>query len=107
MISTHILDTSCGDPAANVSVHLEKRVDGDWQTLATVHTNQDGRSAYDCPFEAGAYRLLFAVEDYFKKKNVESFFLITPVVFNITDTKRKYHVPLLVNPYGYSTYRGS
>ncbi len=107
MISTHILDTSSGQPAANVSVHLEKRVDGDWKTLAKELTNTDGRIAFDCPYEAGAYRLLFAVEDYFKTKKVESFFLITPVVFNITDTKRKYHVPLLVNPYGYSTYRGS
>lgn len=107
MISTHILDTSLGNPAKDVSVRLEKRVDGDWQTMFTDLTNADGRIAFDCPYEAGVYRLLFSVEDYFKKQGKESFFLITPVVFQITDTKRKYHVPLLLNPYGYSTYRGS
>ena len=107
MISTHILDTAVGDPAANVQVKLEKRVDHDWQLVGEDKTNDDGRIAFDCPKEAGYYRLLFDVEDYYTKQKVESFYLRVPVVFNITDTSRKYHVPLLLNPFGYSTYRGS
>lgn len=107
MISTHILDTSIGHPATGVSVKLEKRVEGEWKTLFNDVTNQDGRIVFDCPYEEGVYRLLFSVEEYFKSQKTESFFLTTPVVFNITNTKRKYHVPLLLNPYGYSTYRGS
>ncbi|MGE3262339.1 MAG: hydroxyisourate hydrolase [Bacteriovoracia bacterium] len=107
MISTHILDTSLGNPAAQVTVQLEKKDGGSWDILATEKTNADGRIAFDCALEAGGYRLQFFVDDYFKKNNVKPFFTIVPVHFEISDTKRKYHVPLLLNPYGYSTYRGS
>lgn len=107
MISTHILDTSVGTPASNVKITLEKFIDGVWKELAQGTTNTDGRHAFDIPNVAGKYRLNFYTEEYFKKNNTPSFFLDTPVAFNITDTARKYHVPLLLNPYGYSTYRGS
>lgn len=107
MISTHILDTSVGSPAPNVKVTLEKFSDGSWQEIASGQTNEDGRHAFDIEAVAGQYRINFFTVDYFKKSNQASFFLDTPVAFNITDTKRKYHVPLLLNPYGYSTYRGS
>jgi 5-hydroxyisourate hydrolase len=107
MISTHILDTSLGMPAKDVSVVLEKLEGLEWQKLFESKTNTDGRIAFDCAYEAGDYRLTFDIVDYFKSHNQESFFLNTPVAFRITDTKRKYHVPLLLNPYGYSTYRGS
>ena len=107
MISTHILDTSVGSPAANVKVTLEKRVNHDWQEIETSLTNTDGRIVFNSPYETGDYRLLFDVEEYFSKLKQESFFLKVPVVFKITNTERKYHVPLLLNPYGYSTYRGS
>ena len=107
MISTHVLDTSVGNPAANIPVTLEKRVEGDWKKLGKGATNGDGRIAFDCPSEEGVYRLLFETEDYVSSQNKEHFFLKTPVIFEIKDTNRKYHVPLLLNPYGYSTYRGS
>lgn len=107
MISTHILDTSVGHPAANVKVTLEKFTDGVWTELATGSTNDDGRMAFDIASESGKYRINFFTEEYFKRNKQSSFFLDTPVAFNITDTGRKYHVPLLLNPYGYSTYRGS
>lgn len=107
MISTHILDTSIGNPAAGVKVTLEKEVNGQWTILANAQTNDDGRHAFDIPFEPGNYRLQFYTTDYFKKSKQESFFLDTPVAFAINDTNRKYHVPLLLNPFGYSTYRGS
>ncbi|MBY0517180.1 MAG: hydroxyisourate hydrolase [Bacteriovoracaceae bacterium] len=105
MISTHILDTSRGLPAANVKVVLEKKTANNWNEVGSGVTNTDGRHAFEIPYEAGDYRLTFMIEDYFK--NQESFFLNTPVVFRVSDTKRKYHVPLLLNPYGLSTYRGS
>lgn len=107
MISTHILDTMAGDPAANVTVKLEMKHGDEWAVVSESRTNDDGRISFDCKSEAGDYRLTFNSDEYFKSKNVECFFLATPVVFRITNTNRKYHVPLLLNPYGYSTYRGS
>lgn len=105
MISTHILDTTKGMPAAAVEVLLEKKNGAEWTTLATAKTNNDGRIVYDIAPVAGSYRLTFMIEDYFKGQ--EHFFLNTPISFLIKDTNRKYHVPILLNPYGYSTYRGS
>lgn len=107
MISTHILDTSLGHPAEGVAVTLETQVGNDWKLLGREETNSDGRIAFACPASQGVYRLTFEIEAYFKKQNLTPFFLTSPVIFQITDTKRKYHVPLLLNPYGYSTYRGS
>jgi 5-hydroxyisourate hydrolase len=107
MISTHILDTTTGFPAGNVEVCLEKKDGESWEIVATARTNDDGRIAYNNPAEAGDYRLTFKIEEYFAASNREHFFLDSPVIFRITDTNRKYHVPLLINPFGQSTYRGS
>jgi 5-hydroxyisourate hydrolase len=105
MISTHILDTTKGVPANDVTVVLEQLNQNIWKEIGTDKTNTDGRIVFNCPKEQGTYRLTFYIEDYFK--GAESFFQNTPVVFKITNVDRKYHVPLLLNPYGYSTYRGS
>jgi 5-hydroxyisourate hydrolase len=108
MISTHILDTSKGMPAANVVVSLEQKENHVWKLIGTGSTNTDGRFVFDCPKVPGDYRLNFGIEDYYKKDGDNDFFFLdTPVVFKITNTERKYHVPLLLNPYGYTTYRGS
>lgn len=107
MISTHILDLSTGFPAAEVPVTLERRVEGHWQILASLKTNADGRISFDCPRDAGAYQLTFGVESYFERHGLTPFFLNVPIAFQIHDTARKYHVPLLLSPYGLSTYRGS
>lgn len=114
MISTHILDTCKGMPASDVIISLEKKesTDGEWIKIGSGSTNADGRLSFDCPKEKGIYRLNFGIESYFKKDKAREvsgdfFFLDTPVVFQITNTDRKYHVPLLLNPYGYTTYRGS
>lgn len=107
MISTHILDTSLGNPAVGVSVCLEKLSQGSWLKVDEQSTNQDGRISFNCPAETGSYRLTFYIEDYFKKHTQDSFFLNTPIAFKIANTNRKYHVPLLLNPFGFSTYRGS
>ena len=107
MISTHILDLQSGLPAAGVAVVLSKKNGNQWTELKSEATNSDGRIAFQVPNEAGTYQLNFKIEEYLKKQKVNPFFLDTPVQFNITDTNRKYHVPLLLSPYGYSTYRGS
>ena len=107
MISTHILDTSLGLPAEAVSVALEKKSANGWSLLSKDKTNSDGRILFSAAKESGVYRLTFDVEPYFRKNQISSFFTEVPVIFSITDTQRKYHVPLLLNPFGYSTYRGS
>ena len=107
MISTHILDTSLGNPAQGVLVELSVQDKNEWKLISSEPTNADGRITFNCPYTAGTYKLTFQIENYFKKNNVKPFFMVAPVIFNITDTSRKYHIPLLLNPYGYSTYRGS
>ncbi len=107
MISTHILDTSNGKPAQDVAVKLEIRKNDEWVKVDENKTNADGRIVFNCESVAGVYRLLFDIDPYFTKMKQEHFFLKTPVIFQVKDTKRKYHIPLLLNPYGYSTYRGS
>jgi 5-hydroxyisourate hydrolase len=107
MISTHILDTSLGLPAAGVRVILEMLDGPTWRQIAEDHTNTDGRIKFDCPKKAGYYKLIFETEGYFNKSKTEHFFLNTPVLFGIKNTERNYHVPLLLNPFGFSTYRGS
>ena len=105
MISTHILDTTKGMPAAGVTVTLEQQQGTNWKKIGTDQTNADGRIVFNCPKEAAVYRLTFKIEDYYQ--NEEHFFMNTPIIFKVKNTERKYHVPLLLNPYGYSTYRGS
>lgn len=109
MISTHILDTSTGVPASGVSVRLEMKTSpaGEWKEIAAGVTNADGRFAFACEISPGIYQVTFGIEDYFTRSGRESFFMNVPVVFHVEDITRKYHVPLLLNPFGYSTYRGS
>jgi 5-hydroxyisourate hydrolase len=107
MISTHILDTTKGMPAAGVAIILLKKDGEQWVKLSGGQTNTDGRLSFDIPKNQGVYQLIFEVENYFKNINSDHFFMNTPVIFNITNVDRKYHVPLILNPYGYSTYRGS
>lgn len=109
-ITTHILDTAQGRPAAGVEVTLERQQDG-WRTLGRGVTNTDGRVGdllpTSDPLESGTYRLLFAVAPYFAALGLESFYTTIPIVFEIRDSQQHHHVPLLLNPFGYSTYRGS
>jgi 5-hydroxyisourate hydrolase len=111
-LTTHVLDTASGKPAAGVRVVLRR--DGDAVVVAEATTNADGR--LDKPllegaaFKPGRYELSFHVGDYFRKAGVKladpAFLDIIPLRFAIADDAH-YHVPLLVSPYGYSTYRGS
>lgn len=105
MISTHILDTTKGSPATGISVVLEKHTQHGWREVGIDKTNQDGRIVFNCAFETGDYRLTFHIEEYYK--NEEHFFLNIPITFRVKNIDRKYHVPLIINPFGLSTYRGS
>lgn len=109
MISTHVLDISAGRPAEGVLVILEQSSAGGWTELCRGPTNADGRQTALSPaaIAAGVYRLRFETAAYFRAKNVRAFFPEVTVAFEIDDTGRHYHVPLLLSPYGYSTYRGS
>ncbi len=111
-ITTHILDTARGQPAVGIAVVLERcQGDASWMELARGLTNADGRIATlladDAALATGIYRLRFATADYFASLGVRSFFPEVDVVFQIDDPLAHYHVPLLLSPYGYSTYRGS
>ncbi len=100
-LSTHVLDTAAGRPAAGIAVRLETRDGG---ALGSGVTDDDGRVGAIGPerLEAGDYVLRFATAGY-----VEGFYPEVVVVFTVADPDQHYHVPLLLSPYGYSTYRGS
>ncbi|HEX8175043.1 MAG TPA: hydroxyisourate hydrolase [Pyrinomonadaceae bacterium] len=111
-ITTHVLDVSKGAPAKGVPVALELETDdGGWRLLGKGTTDTDGRLRDllpdGKPLAIGTYRLMFDTETYFRAQNVEGFYPFVQVVFSILDTDEHYHVPLLLSPYGYSTYRGS
>ena len=109
-ITTHILDLESGLPAAEVSVTLAKEESGSWKELATGKTDGDGRIKNLLAagsLTPGYYRICFNVESYFRGKNKKTFYRTIPVEFNIEVVDRHFHVPLLISPFGYSTYRGS
>jgi len=110
-ITTHVLDTSRGRPAGGVPVTLEVESAGGWKLLGKGTTNEDGRVAdlldSDAPMTAGVYRLIFDTGAYFASHNIQSFYPQVSVVFKIENSSQHYHVPLLLSPFGYSTYRGS
>ena len=111
-LSTHTLDTSSGAPASGVKIELW-RLDPEPKCLNAVVTNHDGRT--DSPllageqFQPGAYELRFFVGAYFGANHIgqSTFYDQIPVRFIVSDSSRPYHVPLLISPFGYSTYRGS
>ena len=110
-ITTHVLDTSIGKPAAGIAVQLEKPIGGgQWQTLGKGQTNADGRIAdllsTGVKLSPGTYRLVFDTGAYFARHKCKAFYPSVTIIFETTD-ELHYHVPLLLNPYGYSTYRGS
>lgn len=112
LITTHVLDTSRGQPASGVKVKLELEQEGQgWHMVASGITNQDGRISDllppDMPLSVGIYRLTFDPRAYFQQHNVQSFYPYIPIVFAIQQATEHYHVPLLLNPFGYTTYRGS
>ena len=114
-LSTHVLDTAHGCPARDLKIELWSRAEATPRLLKTVRTNADGRT--DAPLlsgeevQAGEYELIFFAGDYFSLRGVAlpaiRFVDRVPVRFGIADSSGSYHVPLLVSPWAYSTYRGS
>ncbi|HEX5759833.1 MAG TPA: hydroxyisourate hydrolase [Thermoanaerobaculia bacterium] len=110
-LSTHVLDLASGRPAAGVQVALEAWSEGGWEVLGTAATDPDGRVRELLPparvLGVGLYRLTFAAGDYFRARGVESFHPEVAVVFQVREPVAHHHVPLLLAPWGYTTYRGT
>ena len=110
-ITTHILDVARGRPAEGVAVTLEHHKDGQWQLLGQRQTDADGRVrdllSENVKLSPGAFRLNFDTNSYFSKLGVESFYPSVTVTFSVKNPGEHFHVPLLLSPFGYSTYRGS
>ena len=109
-ITTHILDTAAGCPADGVAVTLEQQGAGGWSALARGTTDSDGRVRDLLPegsLEAGVYRITFDIDAYFQRQSIRGFYPHATIVFRVDDPSQHYHVPLLLSPFGYSTYRGS
>jgi 5-hydroxyisourate hydrolase len=115
-LTTHVLDTAHGQPAAGLTIELWRlNPDGDRRRLAVTRTNADGRPhaplLADAALEPGLYELVFAVGDYFAAQGAAvsdpPFLDRVPVRFAVADPTAHYHVPLLISPWAYSTYRGS
>ncbi len=108
-ISTHVLDTSIGQPAAGIAVRIEREADGGTE-IVTLPTDSDGRAVLvpkGTTMEAGAYRLTFDVAAYFQLQAVDAFYRHIAIEFVVRDAAAHHHVPLLLSRFGYSTYRGS
>jgi 5-hydroxyisourate hydrolase len=110
-ITTHVLDTSRGRPASGVPVLLEIRENQRWREIGEGRTDEDGRVRQLLPAGAalltGIYRLTFGTGIYFEEQEIEGFYPEAAIVFHVRDANQHHHVPLLLSPYGYSTYRGS
>ena len=110
-ISTHILDTFSGRPAAGVSTKLTRSEAGAWLDIAVSKTDDDGRVKQLLPhgyvLAAGVYRISFATSDYFEAQKVVGLYPSIEIIFVVRDPSENYHVPLLLTANGYSTYRGS
>jgi 5-hydroxyisourate hydrolase len=110
-ITTHVLDTSQGRPASGVPVVLEIRSETGWREIGRSETDTDGRVrnllSEDSTLTTGIYRLAFEIETYFRTQGIEGFYPEASIVFHVRDASQHYHVPLLLSPFGYSTYRGS
>ena len=109
-LTTHVLDTSLGKPGKDITIRLKHMPGGSWQTMAQGITNADGRIGDLLPpnknVAPGNYKMVFETGDYFKTNNIKGFYPAVEIEFTVFDDGH-YHVPLLINPFGYSTYRGS
>jgi 5-hydroxyisourate hydrolase len=110
-ISTHVLDLMLGRPAVGITVRLERRDQGVWQRLAEQQTDADGRIKDALPpgqpLESGSYRLEFETGTWFRGQGSNCFHPYIEIQFEVADPSQHYHVPLLITPFSYSTYRGS
>lgn len=110
-ITTHILDISCGQPAGGVKVRLFLNSGDSFVEIGSGTTDSDGRVSTLLPpdhkLSQAVYKLEFQVSEYFQQQGKESFYPSVAVTFQVKNSEQHYHVPLLLSPFGYSTYRGS
>jgi len=110
-ITSHVLDTSLGRPAQGVVITLFVLSGSEWSVLGKATTNSDGRAPellpVDYKLQQGVYKCTFDTGAYFQASGQKGFYPEVPVIFEIAATTEHYHIPLLLSPYGYSTYRGS
>ncbi len=110
-LSVHILNLQDGLPSSEVKVSLEEQKNGKWVQLSQATTNEQGRIPALYPegkkLEKGMYKVTFKTGDWFKAHKQKSFFPEVPVIFEVDGSVEHYHIPLLLSPYGYSTYRGN
>jgi len=109
VISTHILDTTRSKPAAHVEVVLEVKEGSGWRQCGGGRTNEDGRlkPVTTETLQVASYRMSFAVQSYLQTHHGGGFYPEVAITFSVHDATEHFHVPLLLNPFGYSTYRGS
>lgn len=109
-ITTHVLDTAIGLPGANISIRLQAKQNNIWQTIAQGITNTDGRISDLLPQERNlkpaTYKMVFDTGSYYANQNLKTFYPEVEIQFSTFD-ETHYHVPLLINPFGFNTYRGS
>jgi 5-hydroxyisourate hydrolase len=107
-LSTHVLDASEGRPAAEVTVSLSfAALPGGWVPVESGETDADGRHRFETATEPGTYRLVFGTGAYFVARGVAAFYPEVTITFTVAEPGVHYHVPLLLSPFAYSTYRGS
>lgn len=113
-LSVHVLDLQTGQPSPGIKVDLERRVEaGGWQALGSGVTDGQGRIRALVPaaalqqWSAGEYRVVFRTGEFYARQKQPSFFPEIPVVIRVDSAKQHYHVPLLLSPFGFSTYRGN
>jgi 5-hydroxyisourate hydrolase len=110
MITTHVLDTAAGRPGSGIAIELEHDHAGTWQLVGGGITDDDGRLRTITPpgpVAPGTYRIRFQTGAYFASHGVAGFFPVVEIQFSVHDGSAHYHVPLLLSPFGFSTYRGS
>jgi len=109
-LTTHILDTMKGKPAEGISVYLFQQHADEWTEVTLASTNPDGRIPNllqkDVLLEPGVYKMRFDTQPYFERQSLPTFYPFVEITFTITGNEH-YHIPLLLSPFGYSTYRGS
>ncbi len=110
MITTHVLDTASGRPGNAIAIELEHQVAGSWILVGGGVTDDDGRLRTltpQGPVAPGTYRIRFETGAYYTARGTVGFFPVVEITFAVHDGAQHYHVPLLLSPYGFSTYRGS
>ena len=109
-VTTHVLDTSAGKPGKDITVQLRQKEDDSWKTIAQGLTNADGRVGDLLPpgkeLSPGAYKIVFETGSFYSAQKIKTFYPVVEIQFTIFDDSH-YHIPLLISPFGYSTYRGS